>query len=223
MIPANISRFLNVIAISAAESNRTSPEQLASLIENFFVIRLSVYGESNILPTHHYMLHLRSGLSTVVHERKHRMLKRYANDVRNTVIFERTVLDEACCHQLYRLDQDSTFNYKLGLLNPHAAPRNIRRFVLEMLEIEDDASMEVKASAFSKHNPLVYSAKHDMVLARMDGGELFVGEVLMHVDVQGECLTILCQYTLATLERQLGLATWLKSDDPILIATSDIL
>ena len=61
------------------------------------------------------------------------MLKRYANDVRNTVIFERTVLDEACCHQLYRLDQDSTVNYKLGLLNPHAATRNVRRFVLEML------------------------------------------------------------------------------------------
>ena len=151
------------------------------------------------------------------------MLKRYANDVRNTVIFERTVLDEACCHQLYRLDQDSTFNYKLGLLNPHAATRNVRRFVLEMLEIEDDASIEVQASAFSKHNPIAHSAKHDIVLARGDGGELFVGEVLMHVDVQGECLTILCQHSLADLERQLGIDTWQKTEDPILIATSDIL
>ena len=142
------------------------------------------------------------------------MLKRYANDVRNTVIFERTVLDEACCHQLYRLGQDSTFNYKLGLLNPHAATRNVRRFVLEMLEIEDDASIEVHASAFSKHNPIAHSAKHDMVLARGGGGELFVGEVLMHVEVQGECLTILRQHTLVDLERQLGIATWQKLRTP---------
>ena len=68
-----------------------------------------------------------------------------------------------------------------------------------------------------------HSAKHDIVLARGDGGELFVGEVLMHVDVQGECLTILCQHALVDLERQLGIATWQKTDDPILIATSDIL
>ena len=92
-----------------------------------------------------------------------------------------------------------------------------------MLEIEDDASIEVQASAFSKHNPIAHSAKHDIVLARGDGGELFVGEVLMHVEVQGECLTILCQHTLVDLERQLGIATWQKTDDPILIATSDIL
>ena len=50
-----------------------------------------------------------------------------------------------------------------------------------------------------------------MVRARGDGGELFVGEVLMHVDVQGECLTILCQHTLVDLERQLGIAMWQKS------------
>ena len=49
--------------------------------------------------------------------------------------------------------------------------------MLEMLEIEDDASIEVHASAFSKHNPIAHSAKHDIVLARGDGGELFVGEV----------------------------------------------
>ena len=96
------------------------------------------------------------------------MLNRCANGVRNIVIFERTVLDEACCHQLYRLDQDSTFNYKLGLLNPHAA-----RSVLEMLESEDDASIEVQASAFST-NPLLilpsttlcYIARGDVCVSR---------------------------------------------------------
>ena len=45
---------------------------------------------------------------------------------------------------------------------------------------------EVQAAAFSKQNPIAHSAKHDIVLARGDGGELFVGEVLMHVEVQGD-------------------------------------
>ena len=214
----------------AVNRHLTTAEQLQTACEAFLTCFAAAFSEEGMTPKFHWLLHFPSRcllhgllLACFVHERKHRMLKRCANGVRNTVIFERTVLDEACCHQLYRLDQDSTFNYKLGLLNPHAATRNVRRFVLEMLEIEDDASIEVQASAFSKHNPIAHSAKHDIVLARGDGGELFVGEVLMHVEVQGECLTILCQHTLVDLERQLGIATWQKTGDPILIATSDIL
>ena len=57
-------------------------------------------------------------LTCWVHERKHRMVKRYTNNQRNTRTYERSVLAEITCQHMHCLSLESTFNSTVGLRDP---------------------------------------------------------------------------------------------------------
>lgn len=78
------------------------------------------YPDAEVKPKNHYALHLpkqleRHGLilDAFVGERKNGMLKNIANDVKNTVAFERTVISRAICKQLDHLDDPDCFRDRL--------------------------------------------------------------------------------------------------------------
>ena len=205
-----------------------SAEQFLLIVQHFLALHVAAYGEENQTPKFHWLLHLpleldafKMLLSCFVHERKHRMLKAYCEDIRNTAAFEKSVLSEAVCHQLMRIDNDSTFNYAIGLLNPHRAAPKLKQFCLEALDLQEHAGIEVMSSSYSKHNPLAYSLKHDVVLLK-DGSEFFAGQVVAHVSIDGEFLSLINQYELVDLNREIGLATWKIQSENIMIPTDQI-
>ena len=80
-----------------ANRGTVSPNELARRVHAFLQMFVDVYGVDYITPKFHWLLHFpaslkrfRTLISCFVHERKHKMVKRYANDMRNT----RTNFDE---------------------------------------------------------------------------------------------------------------------------------
>ena len=93
-------------------------------------------------------------LSCFVLERKHRLIKRYCNEITNTTTFESTALKEVICHHLAKLDSTDTFTFSIGLVSPYEAPHKLRSWIVETLEISRTsvvrtAAAEARISAFA--------------------------------------------------------------------------
>ena len=86
-----------------ASRGGVSPDQMQRCVHRFLDRYCEAFGADHMTPKFHWLLHFPFYLrhfgtlvSCYVHERKHRMLKRYCNDIRNTTVFEHSVLAEAC-------------------------------------------------------------------------------------------------------------------------------
>jgi hypothetical protein len=78
-----------------------TPQHMLTCVHLFLRKFCDAFGEEKMTPKFHWLLHfpfylMRHGtlIACYVHERKHRMLKRYCNDIRNTAVFEHSVLAE---------------------------------------------------------------------------------------------------------------------------------
>ena len=82
-------------------------------------------------PKLHWLLHYSDELqahgtlfSCFVHERKHKVIKRYGNPIANMRVadrsdgFEESVMNEVSCHHIAMLKNFDTKNCKGGLVNP---------------------------------------------------------------------------------------------------------
>ena len=82
---------LRVIEIlQAVKTGSVDPDELESAIRKHFDLFKAAYGESDVRPKHHYALHLAAQLrrfgtliTTLTHERRHRLFKKYCRDRRN--------------------------------------------------------------------------------------------------------------------------------------------
>ena len=88
-----------------AEKMAAVAQQLQDAVERFLDAYCTAFGEAYMSPKFHWLLHFPQSLRNAgtlvacfVHERKHRMLKRYCNDIRNTTSFEHSVLAEEPPH-----------------------------------------------------------------------------------------------------------------------------
>ena len=108
---------------------------------------------------------------------------------------------------MHRLNDDSTFNYKVGLLNPHRAPPRLADFARELLGVP--SSTDVDHASYSKHSELAYSGVGDVVLAQhRSDGQMSAGRVSAHLEMSGSFISIWKEYKLNELDRKTGLALW---------------
>ena len=77
------------------------PAVLLQQVEAFLALYTNAYGIETMTPKFHWLLHFadmyaehKMLVACYVHERKHKMLKSYCNDIKNTVAFEMSVLTE---------------------------------------------------------------------------------------------------------------------------------
>ena len=77
------------------------PTDLLDNAEAFLAAFVRAFGLDHMTPKYHWLLHFWKTyesfgmlIACFVHERKHKMLKRYCNDIQNTTIFEHSVLSE---------------------------------------------------------------------------------------------------------------------------------
>ena len=87
-----------------------------------------VYGEDLMRPKHHYILHLAGCfilfgclLSTLVNERRHKVVKKFTRDRQSLLRWELGALEEVVMQQLHEAGEDW---YSAGITNAHA-PRGI--------------------------------------------------------------------------------------------------
>ena len=94
--------------LSSVARGKIQPQQLQDSVELFLDAYSAAFGDEYMTPTFHWLLHFSKSLrdagtlvACFVHERKHRMLKRYCNDIRNTTAFEHSVLAEEPLHNYF--------------------------------------------------------------------------------------------------------------------------
>ena len=117
--PQFVNHALSMIAVCFVImllTNQTllevSASQLATAINNHIQLYKAVYGDDAMRPKHHYVLHLprmllRHGFlfATFVHERKHRLAKRYMVPRLTAKSFELGVIQDITTHQIWELQQ----------------------------------------------------------------------------------------------------------------------
>ena len=101
--------------LESRNTGTVSPEELQSKIELYLIFRLDAYGVAWFPPKAHYILHLAAQLrkhgvlvSCYCHERKHKELKKYANQSHNagaTMAWEKGLLEDVLLQQHLALQE----------------------------------------------------------------------------------------------------------------------
>ena len=155
---------------------------LQRIIETFLQSCLVAGWRDHFIPKFHWTIHLflqfrRWGLllSCFVHERKHRMVKRWTGDHKNNQGYERSILAEICCQHLADLHPRVKFLLEPHLLEPTkqctAAAASRLRAVCGI-----PATVEVRAARRARVNEYEVSHVRDVVLFH-DNGRTCVGEL----------------------------------------------
>ena len=94
-----------VVLLASVKTCTVSAEALTEAIKTHLVLYKAAYGDAGIRPKHHFALHLGPMLarfpfllSTVVNERRHRVVKRYTRDRRNLQSFDLSTIEDISYH-----------------------------------------------------------------------------------------------------------------------------
>ena len=215
--------------ISAVPRGGVDPDMLRTAVCKFLYLFANTFGFDYMIPKFHWLLHFGSHLlnfgtliSCFVHERKHRMVKRYCNEILNTEEFEYSVLSEVVCHHLNNLDCEAVFDFSVGLVAPRVAPRALRNFIKDTFDLGEYNN--VRSASEARINALATCKRGDVVLVTDGGFDTFVaGQVWYHVEIDGVTATILSLWALVNKNTDHCTAEWLTSDEPMIILTDDIM
>ena len=167
-------------------------------------------------PKFHWLVHLPGHLkkfgclpSCFVHERKHRVSKRYGGDVRNTRNYDFSLLKEVCCHNLAGLKDNQLSNHA-GLVKPHEPNARLRATILESLGMEFRNSV-IQVGAESQLDGGGFCSKGDAVLLRppsqINNG-MSCGFVTLHMDIDGTPYSLIDLFRIDAQDKRGGAAVW---------------
>ena len=126
--------------------------------------------------------------SCFVLERKHKVPKRFANEVRNTnSAWEASVLREVTCHRLAAIMSDH-FGTDVGLRNAHRCSNKLLAKLQQELPYARGVGREVvyETSQTARINAWERCSRGDIVMLKTPDGAYGVAEVTVHVAVQAE-------------------------------------
>ena len=185
-----------------------------------FQLFKSCYGETKVLPKAHMNLHLgdflrRHGclLSCFVHERRHKEIKRYANNMDNMQTGSEKHLLQMELEK--PLDNLKTFSEKRkGLISPHEAPDALKQSFREFFGLPACPGLQFSNRCFVGSGR---NCRHeDVIVARVDN-RAQVAQVWFHVHFAGQV------YTCVSVWPALGNNRFrISSDEPVFIHVSDI-
>jgi len=108
--------LFNIVCLIESSSRKyVDPNVLAASVDAYLELYLKLYGDSSMIKTFHWLHHFAIALrrwgklpSCFSLERKHRIPKRYANNIRNThSTFDSSCSREVTCYHLSRLRGDN--------------------------------------------------------------------------------------------------------------------
>lgn len=199
----SLSEVLDLLLASARGG--VSPKALETAIVQHMDDFKSAFGEENVAPKGHYVLHLPEMLhrlgflpNTLVHERKHKTVKRFGDAVSNTGAgFDRGILEEVTCHALHAMATAPGLKLELGLQEPKNPPNTLCR-TLEVVFGFNPRCTYSQTCRFSKWGTCCVG---DAVFWKEDG-HWRVGQVLWHINVVSACTSQVDDATLT------GLTAW---------------
>jgi hypothetical protein len=215
--------------VQATTWNKVSVQSLRACVRMFLQLCVDAGWAETTHPKFHWLVHLPRHLekfgcllSCFVHERKHKLVKRYSNDICNTTSFEKSVLGEVCSHTLARLGETGLFSTEVCLLKPHKASNRLVAFLSEQLQLQLDESDYFTGSTVRPGLHGQCSCK-DVVLVKIDGATGFeAGEILLHTEVQGQLFSLVSFWEPLSHDPARNTSDWKVKHNPSLIFTTDI-
>jgi hypothetical protein len=217
--------------LQAVPLQKVTPKDLRDAIHRFYQSCVAAGWRKYMHPKFHWLVHFPAHLhkfgmlpTCFVHERKHRVAKRYSNPIQNTSVFEKSVLSELVCHDLAVLKTPGIFKFEVGLNKPHVASKKLRQFMSQQMSVALEPH-ECLTCACVNLLPAGTCSRKDVVLIKSPNctQPFEAAEVWFHVQCKGTCMSLVSVWKLQSYDATRGLAQWLKQDNPVLISTSDIL
>ena len=181
-------------------SGRVTPTDLESAIKTHGQLRLQAHGPTRCQPKLHYVRHIPQHLnshprlfSCFVHERKHRTLKKFANDSHNhnrTTAFEKGLLQEVVLLQATQLGGVESL-ISFGLKSPKEASNALVRQIQMFFKLDVAKPLDVQCSLEAFLRPSELCAQNDVVIFQNQDGYEHVGQVWFHFQVYEDVFTVL--------------------------------
>ena len=180
------------------------------------------------IPKFHWTVHFapsveKFGLALTcwVHERKHKMVKRYASDICNTSVYSKSVLSEILSHQHHSVAQADAFDLTIGLIAPVKATTRLASFVNAEWGLAD---IDVYTSITARTRAAQISSKNDIVLIQAADGLKYVAAQLVFFAAYGEiafaCVNV---WELVNHDTVTASAVWKMHDNHCFIDLESIL
>ena len=126
----------------------------------------------------HWLLHLARELdihktlyACWVHERKHKVTRRYGDPIQNTSTWEHTVLSELTAHHLAALRNNVSLSFQPGILFEGFVPQPIQKAIAAELGLSDPGLVSGMCKA-SRINEFEVCHTQDIVLIKDGDGDL---------------------------------------------------
>ena len=208
-----------------------SCDQLEDSVASFLQACLACNLLSSMTTKFHWLLHLpfhvkkfeAKGLgrmlpSCFVQERKHKVAKRYAENICNTSRFETSILQEIICHDLAQLKGSNSFQCKARLEKVSPVPRKLADFLKQQFG-RNPVNSATCNSAFL--DPAGKCQRKDVVVLK--NSELCVAHIWFHASFDDKIVSLVSLWEIQDFNKHQGHATCKKVDDAVLIDTSQIL
>ena len=161
-------------------------------------------------------------------ERKHTDANEAAHNVKNTATLEDSVLDEMTCTHLAFIQRDDSLIYSIGLIKPHPAPRKLREFLVDALNIPQQDSWVFCSAAQARFSLAGTCKRRDVVLVEdgigLRAGELwFMASAATHNDDPAPLnVALISLWTCKSVDKHHGIAEWFPVENPILCDLASI-
>ena len=217
--------------LMSVSTGLVSADSLRDAVKYFLDACIAAGWRKYMHPKFHWLVHLPRYLrkwgmllSCFVHERKHRMVKRYSSDVFNTRRNEWSVISEVTCHHIAALRETTVFDFTVRLLPPiHPAPPKMRDFLEETFSDQFDFALDFTTAHGARVNEFHVCHTRDVVLVTCADGHTRAAEVWFHAAVQGEPCSLVSIWT-HIADLGVSARSWRDSADcKMVIPSADIL
>ncbi len=117
-----------------------SAQELQTLVETALSCTMDAGFEDVVRPKHHWCLHMASCLSTLkclpscwAMERKHKVVRKYGNNIMNTIQYEKSLLSEVLREHLAHLEADEeNFTEGAHMINPVPTTKKVQKQLMDI-------------------------------------------------------------------------------------------
>lgn len=156
--------------------------------------------------------------SCFVQERKHKVAKRYGENISNTSKFETSILQEILCHDLAQLQGSTVFQCKARLEKESPVPRRLAEFLKQHFG-RDPVESSTCNCVFL--DPAGKCQRKDVVVLKTT--ELQVAHIWFHASFDDKVVSLVSMWEVLEFNKHQGHATCKKVDHAVLMDTSRIL
>lgn len=206
-----------------------TPKALFVATVSFHRSFLECFDEADLIPKFHHTLHLWESLrvhgcllSCFVHERKHRVVKRWANDDCNSSAthFERSILQEVVQDHVHSLSHGHALPPAEPSLVPPIRPAQKALSHAIGLQFPESHGLPITQARDAWSAPYSKCSVGDVVEFVLDGAsEKSIGEIWYHVGIDGICLSVVSKWEAVDAGRRM----YRICSAPTVVPTSSIL